>query len=115
MRRALLAAVFVSLLVPLVALADDPVITVPRTMTVEAQSSAGATVTYTASAVDSHGRPIAVTCDPASGELFPFGRTRVTCTAREGGHSEWKHFEVTGVETLGAAITVRPRRAHSRG
>jgi len=113
MRRALLAAVFVSLLVPLVALADDPVITVPRNMTVEAQSSAGATVTYTASAVDSHGRPIAVTCDPASGELFPFGRTRVTCTAREGSHSESKHFDVTVVDTRPPAITVPPPRTVS--
>ena len=113
MRRALLAAVFFSLLVPLAALADDPVITVPGNMRVEAQSSAGATVTYTASAVDSHGRPIAVVCDPASGELFPFGRTRVTCTAREGSHTESKHFDVTVVDTLGPAITVPPPRTVS--
>ena len=59
MRRALLATALFALLVPLVALADDdPVITVPANMTVEAQNVTGATVTYTASAVDSHGNPV---------------------------------------------------------
>jgi hypothetical protein len=108
MRRALLGAVLFSLLVPLVALADNPVITVPANMTVEAQGPTGATVTYTASAVDSHGQPIAVTCDPASGELFEFGRTRVNCTAREDGHTESKHFDVTVVDRRPPTIIVPP-------
>ena len=99
MRRALLVTALVSLVVPLAALAEDPVITVPANMTVEAQSSTGATVTYTASAVDSHGQPIPVSCVPPSGSNFAFGETRVNCTAREGRHTERKHFDVTVVDT----------------
>ena len=115
MRRALIAAAFFALLVPLVALADDDdiVLTVPADMTVEGQSSAGATVTYTASAVDDRGRPIPVTCVPPSGATFGFGETRVTCTAREGGHSESKHFEVTVVDTRPPAIRVPAPRTVS--
>ena len=70
MRRALLATALISLVVPLVALAEDPVITVPADMRVQAQGPTGATVTYTASAVDSHGQAIPVTCEPASGASF---------------------------------------------
>jgi hypothetical protein len=114
MRRALLAAAFISLVVPLVALADDdPVITVPADMTVEAQSSTGAIVTYTASAVDSRGRPIPVTCEPASGASFGFGETRVDCTARAGGHTERKHFDVTVVDRRPPVITVPPAQTVS--
>jgi HYR domain-containing protein len=109
MRRALLVTAALSLLVPLVALADDdPVITVPADLVVEAQSSAGATVTYTASAVDDRGRPIAVACDPASGERFGFGRTTVTCTARDGGRTSTKRFHITVVDTRPPAITIPP-------
>jgi hypothetical protein len=114
MRRALIAVAFISLVVPLVALADDdPVITVPADMTVEAQSFTGATVTYTASAVDSRGRPIPVTCEPTSGASFGFGETRVNCTAREGGHTERKHFDVTVVDTRPPVIRVPPPRSVS--
>jgi hypothetical protein len=113
MRRALLATAFISLVVPLVALAEDPVITVPADMRVQAQGPTGATVTYTASAVDSHGRPIPVTCEPASGASFGFGETRVNCTAREGSHTERKHFDVTVVDTRPPAITVPPARTVS--
>jgi HYR domain len=111
MLRALLATAALTLLVPLVALADDdPVITVPADMTVEAQSSAGATVTYTASAVDSNGQPIAVTCVPASGAGFGLGQTTVTCTASEGSHTATKRFHVTVVDTQPPAITVPPSK-----
>ncbi len=50
-------------------------------MTVEAQSFAGAAVTYTASAVDHLNRPLPVSCDPPSGSTFPLSETTVTCAA----------------------------------
>lgn len=107
MRRALLAAALGALLVPFAAFADgDPVITVPADMTVEAQIFAGATVTYVASAVDSDGQAIPVACDPASGTIFGFGETRVTCTARDGQRTATKRFDVTVVDTRGPAVTV---------
>ncbi len=56
-------------------------IAVPASMTVEATSFAGAAVTYAVSAQDRQGRPVAVSCNPASGSTFPLGPTTVTCTA----------------------------------
>src|SRR6185295_2378731 len=107
MRRALLVCGLIALVLPLVALADSPpVITVPPDMTVEAQNFSGATVTYTASAVDDHGEPVQVACNPPSGSVFGFGATTVTCTARAHGESATKRFKVTVVDTVPPAITV---------
>jgi hypothetical protein len=107
MRRVLLVLALTALVVPAATLAaDDPIVTVPADMTVEAQSSAGAVVTFTASATDHDGNPIAVTCTPASGSIFGFGETRVNCTATEDGHSTTKHFEVTVDDRTPPAITV---------
>jgi hypothetical protein len=111
MRRVLLVASFVALALPLVALADEnPVITVPADMRVQAQNPSGATVFYTASAVDSEGRPIPVTCIPASGAGFGFGETKVTCTAKDGSHQATKRFDVTVVDTRPPTITVPPAK-----
>src|SRR5439155_8889190 len=60
-----------------------PVITVPSDVTVEATRAAGATFTYTATASDVVDGTVAVTCTPASGSTFPFGPTRVNCTATD--------------------------------
>lgn len=107
MRRALLVCGLVALVLPLAALADSPpVITVPADMTVEAQNFSGATVTYTASAVDNHGEPVQVTCNPPSGSVFGFGETTVTCTARAHGEAATKRFKVTVVDTRPPTITV---------
>jgi len=109
MRVALLVTVLCTLLLPMAALADPPtpVVTVPGDMTVEAQSFSGATVTYTATAVDHRGRPVDVTCIPAPGSVFGFGRTRVTCTATDdGGRTATGQFDVTVVDTRPPAIAV---------
>ena len=108
MRRALLVSALCVLLVPLVARAgeEEPVITVPADMTVEAQNFSGATVTYSASAVDHDGHPIPVACTPESGGGFGFGTTTVTCSARDGGKTAIKRFKITVVDTRPPAITV---------
>jgi HYR domain len=107
-RRALLVAALCALAVPVAAFADDdPVITVPERMTVEAQTFTGATVTYTASAVDRRGRPVPVTCTPASGSIFGFGETTVICTAVDSENRRaTKRFRVTVVDTQPPVITV---------
>ena len=109
-RRALLALAVVALVAPLAAVADDeqPVVTVPANMRVEAQNFSGATVTYTASAVDHLGRPIPVTCAPPPGSIFGFGQTTVSCSARdpESGQTASKSFKITVVDTTPPAITV---------
>lgn len=54
-----------------------PTLTLPADFTVEATSSAGAVVTYTATADEN----ATVVCTPASGSTFPLGTTTVNCSA----------------------------------
>lgn len=59
---------------------------VPTDITVDATSSQGAVVTYTApTATDEDGSSPPVTCSPASGSTFAIGTTTVTCTASDSG------------------------------
>jgi hypothetical protein len=53
-------------------------------------------VTYTATAVNSAGQPLAPICVPASGTTFPVGTTTVGCTATDTrGYKSSKSFPVT--------------------
>ena len=60
-----------------------PVVTVPANQQVTAQGPFGALVTFTAAAADDIDGAVPVTCTPASGTLFPYGATVVTCTASD--------------------------------
>jgi hypothetical protein len=105
-RRALAATALAAVILVPAASADPPEITVPASMTVEAQSFAGATVTYTATAVDDRGRPVPVSCNPPSGSIFPLGPRTVTCTATAQGDTATERFTVTVVDTTPPALTV---------
>ncbi|MET9626437.1 VWA domain-containing protein [Lentzea sp. NPDC006480] len=59
-----------------------PVVRVDDVMA-QAADTTGAAVTYRASATDSRGEQLPVTCTPPSGTKFPVGVTRVTCTATD--------------------------------
>jgi predicted metallo-beta-lactamase superfamily hydrolase len=87
-----------------------PSVTVPDDMTREANGPAGALVTFTASATDSFDGPLlpaAVNCLPASGSMFPLGRTIVTCTATDShGNSHDSSFAVTVVDTSPPRLNV---------
>ena len=73
-----------------------PVVTVPGDFTVETESSAGTTVTFSASANDDKDGPLTPTCSPASGSTFPVGTTKVTCTATDSsGNTGSASFNVT--------------------
>ncbi|WP_329378409.1 VWA domain-containing protein [Streptomyces sp. NBC_01716] len=61
---------------------NDPVVTVDD-RTVRAEDDDGARIRYTASATDTQDGELPVTCDPASGALFPVGTTTVTCSATD--------------------------------
>ncbi|WP_323183892.1 MULTISPECIES: HYR domain-containing protein [unclassified Streptomyces] len=61
---------------------DAPVVTVDD-LTVRAKDKKGARVTYDATAQDATDGTLPVTCTPASGSLFPVGRTTVTCSATD--------------------------------
>ena len=60
-----------------------PAITVPTGITVPAQSSGGAVVVFSATAVDVVDGTVTVTCSPVSGSVFAVGRTTVRCSAQD--------------------------------
>ena len=73
-----------------------PQLDLPSGITVDATSSAGAAVTYSASASDSVDGAIAPTCSPASGAIFPMGTTTVRCAASDAhGNKASGRFAVT--------------------
>lgn len=78
------------------------VIEVPESFTVEAVSSAGALVPFEVKAYGSTDPQPSISCDPASGTLFPLGTTRVLCVATDsfGGHAEGE-FEITVADRFG--------------
>jgi Big-like domain-containing protein/HYR domain-containing protein len=85
-----------------------PWITTSADMTVNA-TSAGAFVTYFASAVDVVSGNVSPDCTPASGTIFPVGTTTVTCTAADrAGNSASRSFKVT-VRQAATAIRHAPR------
>jgi hypothetical protein len=77
---------------------DDtaPLITTPGDITVDATSSQGASVSYSATVWDAVDPQPAIDCTPASGSLFAIGVTKVTCTALdEAGNTSTATFDVT--------------------
>jgi hypothetical protein len=73
-----------------------PVLELPKDVTVEATSRAGATVAYPASAVDAVDGRVPVTCTPPSGKPFRLGVTPVGCSARDtAGNSAAGGFTIT--------------------
>jgi hypothetical protein len=84
-----------------------PIITVPSDKTVEATSSAGAKVTYTASANDAVDGNRSVNCTPPSGSTFPLGETTVNCSANDtAGNEASSSFKVTVVDTTGPVLSL---------
>ena len=62
-----------------------PVIAAAPDIVADAVSPSGAVVAYVSpTAVDANDGPVAVTCLPANGSVFPVGSTTVTCTADDG-------------------------------
>ena len=94
---------------PLAAPADTtpPVLSLPADKSVEATSSAGANVAYTATASDDVDPSPTVTCKPPSGSMFPLGATTVTCTATDAsGNSATGSFTITVVDTTAPTLTL---------
>jgi hypothetical protein len=77
-----------------------PVLHLPGDFSVEATSSAGATVTFEATAVDLVSGSVPVTCNPASASVFAIGSTTVTCSASDAaGNTATGGFSVSVVDT----------------
>lgn len=81
----------------------DPVITVPDTITVEAETPAN----YTVSAHDEVSEDVTPICNPGSGFIAHVGENSVNCTATdEAGNVGTASFVVIGVDTTGPAVTI---------
>ena len=79
-----------------------PVLSTPFELHVDAESAAGATATWVATAYDLVDGDRPVTCAPPSGSFFPFGTTTVFCSAADTrNNSETVSFDVI-VEDLSA-------------
>lgn len=72
-----------------------PALSLPPDATLTATDPAGATYTYTATAIDLVAGVVAATCEPASGSLFPVGTTTVLCAASDGINIASGSFTVT--------------------
>jgi hypothetical protein len=85
-------------------------LTLPSDMTVEATSSSGAVVTFSASALDLVDGSVPVSCTPASGSTFPVGTTKVSCSATDqAGNTATGTFAVTvQQDPLPPVVTVPP-------
>ena len=82
-----------------------PRLTVPERQVVEATSPAGATVAFTVTATDSVAPAPAIVCLPASGSVFPLGRTTVTCTSTDAsGNARSDTFVVNVRDTIAPNI-----------
>jgi HYR domain len=83
-----------------------PALSLPGPITAPATSSAGATVSYNASATDIVDGSVSVSCSPPSGSIFALGETMVNCSASDSrGNGSAGAFKVT-VTNSGPAITV---------
>jgi hypothetical protein len=82
-----------------------PVVTVPSDITAEATSSAGAAVTFTATATDAEDGTVPVTCNPASGTTFTITTAVVTCAATDvDGNTGSGTFNVTVQDTTAPSL-----------
>ncbi|GAB3602451.1 HYR domain-containing protein [Microbacterium aureliae] len=82
-----------------------PAVTVPASMTREATSPSGATVSFEATATDVVDGPLTPTCVPAAGSTFPLGPTTVQCSVTDSSTNIGTgSFTVTVVDTTGPSI-----------
>jgi hypothetical protein len=82
-----------------------PAVTVPASILREATSAAGASVSFSATAIDLVYGNVAVTCTPASGSTFALGATTVACAATDGsGNTGQAAFTVTVQDTTAPVI-----------
>ena len=72
-----------------------PVITVPSTITVQSSRSSGTAVSFEVSATDDVDGAITPTCNRNSGDTFPVGTTRVTCSGEDQqGNIAYQFFDI---------------------
>ena len=84
-----------------------PVLTLPANMTLEGNTVGGATVNFTASALDAVDGPMPFKCTPAGGSVFPVGNTTVNCSAADlSGNATNGSFVVTVTDITSPTVVV---------
>ena len=84
-----------------------PTLTLPSTVTAEATSPTGATVSYAASGSDSLSGIDGFSCIPASSFTFPIAATAVSCSATDkAGNTGSVSFKVTVVDTTPPKLSI---------
>jgi hypothetical protein len=96
--------------VDVVAANTPPTISVPASISAEATSAAGATVTFDVTTGDAEDvPPPAAVCSPVSGSVFPIGTTTVECSVTDsGGLSASGSFDVTVADTTAPVLVGVP-------
>jgi HYR domain len=85
---------------------QPPSLSLPANITVEADSTSGKTVTYTATANDTVAGAVPTTCAPPSGSNFGVGTTTVNCSATDGhGHTANGSFTITVTDSSGPVLS----------
>lgn len=90
-------------------LADQvpPEISMPEDITAEATGPEGCVVDFTVEAVDDIDGPVAATCEPPPGAMFPLGTTTVTCTASDkSGNTSSASMDITVVDAMPPVLTL---------
>jgi HYR domain-containing protein len=111
LKRAALTAATLALVFAAAAQAagSAPSVSVPANFRVEANTFGGWTAAFAATATDSAGASLAVSCTPAAGSVFPVGATTVTCSATDSaGVTGSASFTATVVDTLAPEISRMP-------
>jgi alpha-tubulin suppressor-like RCC1 family protein len=84
-----------------------PTLALPPDLAREATGPQGAVVTYQASARDVVDGDVAPDCSPSSGQPFPLGTTKVSCTARDSrGNAASGAFNVTIIDTTPPRLAI---------
>ncbi|PNY80085.1 HYR domain-containing protein [Deinococcus koreensis] len=86
-----------------------PSLRLPAAISLEGDTLGGRNVSFTPSATDLVDGPVAVSCDKASGSLFPVGTTTVTCLAKDGrtpANSATGSFTVTVQDATNPVLTL---------
>jgi hypothetical protein len=86
-----------------------PILKLPKDMTVEPTSPAGAVVTYAAQATDQVDPTVPVTCTPTPGSTFPLGTTTtIDCSATDdAGNKAAGSFKITVQDRTAPKLTLR--------
>jgi hypothetical protein len=86
--------------------AQPPLLDIPETVVAEATGPDGAHVSFAAGGVSFVDPAPVVACDHASGDLYPLGRTTVTCTATDSFSSTTGSFEIQVTDTVPPVLTI---------